>query len=60
MLVLGRKRRERVTVEIPPSDKWRTVEVVVARLEYDEVRLGFVAPPDVDIVRNEIREGGRR
>lgn len=60
MLVLGRKRGQRVTVEIPPSKNWTTLEVVVARADRDDVRLGFVAPPDVDIVRNEIKEGGRQ
>ena len=46
MLVLTRKPGERITCEVQPSDKVTTFEVVLVRMELDQVRLGFEANKD--------------
>lgn len=57
MLVLTRKPGERITCEVQPSDKVTTFEVVLVRMELDQVRLGFEANKDeVNIRRNEVAE----
>lgn len=57
MLVLTRKPGERITCEVQPSDKVTTIEVVLVRMELDQVRLGFEADKDeVNIRRNEVAE----
>lgn len=50
MLVLSRKKGDRVFLE------WggQRIEVAVVRCNEAGVRLGFVAPPDVNIVREEL------
>lgn len=50
MLVVSRKNGERVFVVVDG----RRLEVVVAGIESNKVRLGFVAPPDVKILREEL------
>lgn len=47
MLVLSRKKDEKVRI----GD---VVEVVVVEIRYDRVRLGFNAPQDVDVHREEV------
>ena len=47
MLVLSRKQGERVMIG-------SNIEVVVLRTEGDRVRLGFIAPRQVPIYREEI------
>lgn len=51
MLVLSRKENQRVMVEFPDGP---LVEVMVVEIRGDKVRLGFVAPPEVPIHREEI------
>jgi carbon storage regulator len=48
MLVLSRKRSE--TVLVPQLN----LEVVVLNIQNGKVKLGFRAPPDVQIVRGEL------
>ncbi len=54
MLVLSRRKRETVVLEIPPSTEWRTIEVVQCDVRGNVSRLGFVAPDEVNIVRSEL------
>ena len=50
MLVLSRKENERIRIG-------ENVVVTVVRTQGDKVRLGFEAPPDVKILREELAEG---
>ena len=58
MLLLSRKRRERIRLRlnapVGPVDVW--LEVVEA--EFGKVRLGFTAPPEVQIHREEVINKG--
>lgn len=54
MLVLSRTVHETVRVKIPPTASGMEIEVAVVRLTGHNVRLGFTAPPEVNIVRSEI------
>jgi carbon storage regulator len=54
MLVLTRKEQERVRVRVAGVDVW----VRVVRIEGDRVRLGFEAPRDVDVRREELIPAG--
>lgn len=56
MLVLSRKVRERIILEIPPSTAWRTITVDVSEFVADKVRLAFDADKDVNIGRKEVFE----
>jgi len=49
MLVLIRRLREKVIIA-------EDIEVVVVEIRRDSVRLGFIAPKDVPIDREETRE----
>ena len=51
MLVLTRKRNERIHILVPGGP---TIIVQVAQIETDQIRLGFTAPRDVRIVREEL------
>lgn len=51
MLVLGRRENERILI----GD---CIEVVVVSVGHGQVRLGFVAPPDVAIRRDDAKELG--
>lgn len=50
MLVLSRKAHERILIRIADMDVWVSVEKVAG----DKVRLGVDAPPDIEILREEI------
>lgn len=52
MLVLGRRENESVLVG-------ENIRVLVVAIHEDYVRLGFVAPGDVAIDREEVREAKR-
>jgi carbon storage regulator CsrA len=54
MLVLSRREDEVVVLDIPPSDKWQTVEVMVIETRSKLVRLGFKADASIDIMRKEL------
>jgi len=65
MLVLSRKKSEKVILTVPPTDTPMTIEVTVADLRGDKVRLGFTADPLVRVHREEVQhaialEGERR
>lgn len=53
MLVLSRNAGESLTLEIPPSDKPLTVEILVSRIDSGRVRIGTEAPPEVKVHRTE-------
>ena len=49
MLILSRSKGEKVMIA-------EDIEVVVLEIRKDKVRLGFIAPGDVPIDREEVRE----
>lgn len=53
MLVLKRKKGERVRVRVGATDVW----VTVTYCHNGVARLGFSAPPDVEISREELLAG---
>ena len=53
MLVLKRKKGERVRLRVGATDVW----VTVTYCRDGVVRLGFEAPPDVEISREELLAG---
>ena len=54
MLVLSRKRDEKIFVQIPGIDE--KIEITVVQIDSSRVRLGFNAPKDVIILRKELEE----
>jgi carbon storage regulator CsrA len=57
MLVLARKTGETVIVTLPDG---REMRVVVVDIDRNKIRLGFTAPDDVKIMREElVRRDGR-
>ena len=62
-LVLQRKRNEAVMIQVPPSTVATLIEVRVAEIRGEKVRLGFKAPGEVKVDRDEVYEskkGGPR
>lgn len=53
MLVLSRRRDEKVLVKVPGLEN--ELEVTVVQIDSNRVRLGFKAPPNVTILREELR-----
>lgn len=53
MLVLSRKENERIRIG-------ENVEVVVVQIRGDKVRLGIVAPRNVEVDRSEVRAAKER
>ena len=53
MLVLSRKLGEAITIT-------GGIEVTVVSIQGDKVRLGFTAPPEVKVWRNELSNGIER
>lgn len=55
MLVLSRKKNEHVVIKVPDNVEPGTlIKVHLIKVNQNHVRLGFEAPPDFVIVRNEI------
>lgn len=54
MLVLARKVDQRVRVRIPVGDGFVDVWVVVVEINPGRVKIGFDAPGDVGVAREEI------
>ncbi len=50
MLVLTRKMDEQIVIQLGDQD----VIVRVVAIDRDRVRLGFIAPPDVPVHREEV------
>lgn len=53
LLILQRKVRQRVRLLLPNGDE---IWVVVAEIKNGKVRLGFQAPDNVEIMREELLE----
>ena len=53
MLVLSRKKNQRIEIG-------QNVSLIVVEIRGDKVRLGFEAPLEVDIHRQEVAEAIRR
>ncbi len=51
MLVLTRKQNQRVVIVLPDD---RTIELTVAELDSNKVKLGFEAAGDIKIWRKEL------
>jgi carbon storage regulator len=54
MLVLSRKKDERIIVQVPASAVERVIEIVVVEIRGDKVRIGLEADRDVTIHREEV------
>lgn len=54
MLVLSRKRDEKILIQIPNSEE--TIEITVVQIDSSRVRLGFTAPKTVTILRKELQK----
>lgn len=54
MLVLSRRRDEKVLVKVPGLEE--EIEVTVVQIDSSRVRLGFKAPESVTILREELRK----
>jgi carbon storage regulator CsrA len=54
MLVLSRRRDEKVLVKVPGLEE--EIEVTVVQIDASRVRLGFKAPESVTILREELRK----
>lgn len=54
MLVLSRKKSERIMVSVPPSTEPQTIEVVVTDIRGDKAKIGLKANADVVIHRQEV------
>ena len=57
MLVLSRKKSEVVMVTLPDG---REISVTVCEVRGEKVRIGFEAPADVAVHRQEVHEAVRR
>lgn len=54
MLVLSRRRDEKILVKVPGVDD--AIEVTVVQIDNSRVRLGFNAPAEVTILRSELTQ----
>ena len=54
MLVLSRRKDEKVLVKVPGIDEM--IEVTVVQIDSSRVRLGFKAPSNVTILRQELQK----
>jgi carbon storage regulator len=53
MLVLSRRRDEKILLKVPGIDE--DIEVTIVQVDKNRVRLGFTAPENVTILRNELK-----
>ena len=64
MLVLTRKKDQKITITVPPSDKERVIEVTLVEVKtgypVHRARIGFEADRDIIIVRDDAVKGERR
>jgi carbon storage regulator CsrA len=61
MLVLGRKAGESIEIRIPSSESARVVTITITEVRIREgrqpvVKIGFDAPLDIQIVRDDMKE----
>ena len=55
MLILSRKKNETIQITVPPSPVPRTIEVAIADIRGDRVRVGLTAETDIEMDRTEVR-----
>lgn len=60
MLMLTRKIHERIFVTVPASDKPTVIEVELIDIDRNRSRIGFVAEPNVEIMRSELVAGKKQ
>jgi sRNA-binding carbon storage regulator CsrA len=53
LLVLSRKRDQHTQITVPPSDKPTVIDVVLVDIRGDKCRIGYQAPREVEIVRDD-------
>ena len=54
MLVLSRKRDEKIILQVGSGENQNNIELTVVRIVANKVRLGFNANENVTIVRSEL------
>lgn len=54
MLLLTRRKAQHILIRIPPSTEHREVRILTSDLQPHCVRLGFEAPDEIEIVREEL------
>ena len=54
MLVLSRKRDEKIILQVGSGENQNNIELTVVRIDANKVRLGFNANENVTIVRSEL------
>ena len=54
MLVLSRKKEEKILVNVPGMEE--EIEVTIVQIDSNRVRIGFNAPPNVTILRSELKK----
>lgn len=60
MLVLSRKAGEKVVLRAnQPLPAGTEIEVTAVRISGDKARVGFEAPPTVDIIRKELDDASK-
>lgn len=57
MLVLSRRRDEKVLIKVPGMEG--EIEITIVQIDQSRVRLGFMAPAEVTILRSELMEKDR-
>jgi carbon storage regulator CsrA len=56
MLILSRKKNDRVLITIPASTEKTIVEVKVTETSKSQAKIGFLAPKCVDVTRDDIKK----
>lgn len=54
MLVLSRKRDEKILLQVPEGTSPQNIELTVVQIEGNRVRLGFEGDSTVTILRSEL------
>ena len=54
MLVLSRKRDEKIILQVGSGENQNNIELTVVRIDSNKVRLGFNANENVTIIRSEL------
>ena len=54
MLVLSRKKDEKIILQVGSGKDQNNIEITVVRIDANKVRLGFNADENVTIVRSEL------
>ena len=60
MLVLARRLFQEVSITVPPSNEPTEIRVVLLELRKETIRLGFDAPREIRIVRDDAKNKENR